>query len=87
MKRKHEGQGAFDWNPPAETVPEPTASPPAQPGRTLDAEGHAYWAAFAGERVIQCMKRACEAPEHAREYAEIAQVWKQIRAKHEGGLK
>ena len=31
-KKQHEGQGAFDWEPAEETIPEPEARPPQATG-------------------------------------------------------
>ena len=86
VRKRHEGQCAFDFNAVVETVPVvPKPLPQAcnAPQPTLDAEGHKYWGKFAGEEVIRCMKLACEAPEHAKEYSEIAGNWKQMKAKHD----
>ena len=61
-KKQHEGQGAFDWEPAEETIPEPEAHPPQATGqRESIPEGGELYAGKPVDQVVTTSDNSEEA--------------------------
>ena len=71
--RPHPRQAAFNFDAEAGALPQQDA--PETPARTLDAEGHRWYAALARHGQEFCIAKAREWPEHGAELAALSKQW------------
>lgn len=81
-----QSQLGFDFSEQAAPIPR-AESPPKPPeefkGKLLDAEGHNWWARYCRNGHDTCIANAGKDPGHAKEWAEVARIYKEGANQHE----